>query len=338
MRRDITFFRFTLTVLTMITLSSCAKTSTVGSTEDLMPMRFGVAGISTRAVINGANDLQQNGQAFQVWGTYAKTVGSGTSGQNFTVFDGTKVTFNGAEWTYGDPQYWFPGFTYTFRALYPSDVANVTSGKDNFKIENFDATLGTDLLLAAPEPISCGVDQKMEKVALRFGHLLSRIAFVGRSDEKHLGKGRHIIIDEARLYGLHTTGNWSGVTVEAGTWTTGSVITNAGTTPYVISKTTYPDGLPLTPEGVSLFANELFIPQQLNNCVLTITFHYNVGEPKSFTREVRLADVSTQWEAGKSYRYPFTIDEHIFFETPLLVPWEYAPVHNTDFNIDHLQD
>lgn len=302
-----------------------------GTTDRIM--HFSVSKVVSKAVVTD-DVFQREGTVFKVWGICRAISGSVATTK---VFDGTEVTYNGTDWQYNDLQYWLPGFVYTFRAFYPKEVTANFDG-NNLSVAGFNSASGIDLLLASPASVNCLPDKKMEPVQLNFRHLLSRVTFVGRSDEKNLGQGRLIVIDEARLYGLHTTGDWSGSTTGAGTWATGLAMVNRSNTPYLIDGKTYPDGLTLTPEGASLFGNELFIPQSLNDCILEIKFHYNVGEPKTFTRNVRLSAVSERWEAGKSYRYPFTIDEHIFFDPPKLIPWEYAPVHNTDFNIDHLQD
>lgn len=339
MRKELTLWRFALAVLSVSICGGCAKTTTDGAEEDLVPMRFSVSGIATRAAVNGASDLQQKGKAFDVWGTYTRTAsGGGTTGQTFKVFDATQVTYDGTAWTYGDPQYWFPGFTYNFRALYPSGTKGVTFDGSSLKIQNFDATQSTDLLLAAPAAIECRVNPTMNAVKLTFTHLLSRVVFVGRSDETHLGKGRQIVIDEAKLYGLSTTGSWSGenfTTATPGTWTPGALAGNANT-PYSIDKSTHGEGLTLPTDGTNIFANELFIPQKLTtNCILEITFHYNVeiGTAQSFKATVNLSTLTPKWEAGKSYRYPFTVSNHIFFEKPTIDQWQDAPVNDQAFNI-----
>lgn len=328
MRKEITLYRFALAMLSVALCGGCAKTTTDEDTENLMPMRFGLSEISTRAAISGVSDLQQEGQAFSVWGTYARTSGNTTTGQTFTVFDGTPVTYKSTAWTYDNPQYWFPGFTYNFRALYPSSVQNVTFDGSALQINNFDGTQSIDLLAASPAPIPCRVNQTMGKVQLTFRHLLSRVAFIGKSDPTLLGDGRQIVIEEAVLSGVYKTGNWSGATFDAntsGTWTpTGAPQT------YTVTDIT------LATDGTNLFSDELFIPQDLTNAELTIKFHYNVknGTAKTFTSTTQLSTLLPKWEAGKSYRYPFTIGSHIFFTKPTIDKWVYAPINNTnDFNI-----
>lgn len=85
-------------------------------------MRFGIPDLESRAAFTAA-DLQQTGAAFRVWGTYHKS-GPSAPVAAATVFDGTVVTRDDAGlWNYDETQYWFPGFTYHFRALFPADFA-----------------------------------------------------------------------------------------------------------------------------------------------------------------------------------------------------------------------
>lgn len=325
-----------LSALAANLVCSCSQTISSRDEEETneRAMQFHVANNATKAVVS--EDLfRQKGTTFGVWGTYKAITGSNIISK---LFDGTEVRYNGTAWEYDDLQYWLPGFTYNFRAVYPKETAAVFED-GIMSIAGFDATSGTDLLLAAPAPINCLSYKKMPPVSFTFRHLLSRVVFVGRSDEKLLGKGRRIVVEEAKLYGIHTGGNWSEANASA-PWTVTSTAVTSENTPYLINQTSYPDGLTLTPEGTDLFTHELFIPQDLTAAKLTIKFHYNVenGTAKTFTTTTDLSTLLPKWEAGKSYRYPFAIGSHIFFETPKLESWEYAPVNGTDFNIDHLQD
>lgn len=311
------------TTIGLILIASCTKNEISDDKHNDMPMRFRVSTAASKAIVS--NDVfLQPGTTFKVWGNYHTSNGTSYS----TVFDGTQMTYNGCEWTYDDPQYWFPGCTYAFRAVYPSEVSQVSLKNDHFKIENFDATKAFDLLLAEPDAIHCGVNQTMPPVALNFRHLLSRVAFIGKSDPTLLGDGRQIVIEEAVLSGVYKTGNWSGATFDANTsdtWTPTGAPQN-----YTVTNIT------LATDGTNLFTDELFIPQDLTNAELTIKFHYNVknGTAKTFTSTTQLSTLLPKWEAGKSYRYPFTIGSHIFFTKPTIDKWVYAPINNTnDFNI-----
>lgn len=338
MRKELYFCRLLPFAAIVMLACGCSDTSSAeggAEQDDAMRMRFGTARVDTRAVV-GTAELQVAGSAFSVWGTYR----NGTS-DPVTVFDGTRVTSDGAKWTYDVPQYWFPTFTYDFRALYPADLpagvsVRFASDEARLSVENFDALSGIDLLAASPAAVTCVPGKTMGPVNLDFRHLLSRVTFVGRSDEQHLGTGRRVVIDRAVLYGIRTTGSWSGASftgTASGAWTPTGPVLGADADLYSAAS------VELAVDGTKLFPDDrtLFIPQDLSEAVLEVTFHYNYTDadsPLQFTSRVALSTVSERWEAGKSYRYPFSIESHIFFETPTVEPWQYAPVNGPDFNVD----
>ncbi|MDE5730712.1 MAG: fimbrillin family protein [Alistipes sp.] len=306
--------------------------------EEARMVRFGTTRVDTRGVTGNA-ELQAAGSAFSVWGTCRKS-GSST----IPVFDGTRVTCDGnGQWSYDEPQYWFPTFTYDFRALHPADLpadASVAFAEEEARlsVSGFDAAAGIDLLAAVPASVTCVPDRTMGPVNLEFRHLLARVAFVGRSDEQHLGTGRRIVIDRAVLYGMRTRGDWAEepfTDLKPGTWTPTGEPVAAADSRYTAA------ALELATDGTNLFPGDdrmFFIPQELTDeVVLEITYHYNysdAAQPLQFTGRVALGSVSERWEAGKSYRYPFTISDRIFFETPTVEEWQYAPINGSDFNVD----
>ena len=235
-------FRHTLTLmLAAVSFWGCSDTSVSGDDAELSPMRFSTTSLTSRAVTTNESFLQ-TGNKFKVWGSYKSRTDA--SFKPTEVFDGVDVTrtLEGA-WSYDEPRYWLPGFRYDFRAIHPVDIAdNVTytigesgNGTPTFTIADYDVRQGHDILYAAPAPINA-ISGPMSPVALNFKHILSRVTFVGRSDEQHLGEGRRIIIDAARLYGIRTAGTWNGQTSDdtsLGSWTpTGELLGEASTVYY----------------------------------------------------------------------------------------------------------
>lgn len=315
----------------------CTDDRTLPTKDDALMVRFGQTRVNTRGLVGNA-ELQAAGSSFLVWGTCRKDYGTPT-----VVFDGTTVTSDGKQWSYDDPQYWFPTYTYDFRALYPADLPQgvsvaFASGESRIGIAGFDAGSGIDLLAAAPASVTCVPDRTMGPVNLEFRHLLTRVVFVGRSDEQHLGTGRRIVVDRAVLFGMRTQGSWTSEPFTdrtPGQWTPSGAPVTADDSGYTAA------GLELATEGTGLFSGDdrmFFIPQELtDDVVLEITYHYNYSDTdrsQQFTSRVSLGSVSERWEAGKSYRYPFTIRDHIFFEPPTVEEWQYAPINGSDFNVD----
>lgn len=318
-------------------VSGCADDGPDRAGDDARMVRFGTPSVNTRGVV-GNDELRASGSAFLVWGSCRKG-----DAAPIPVFDATKVTSDGRQWSYDEPQYWFPTFAYDFRALYPAALpqgASVAFDRERslLSVAGFDASSGVDLLAAAPASLTCVPDRKMGTVNLEFRHLLARVVFVGSSDEQHLGTGRRIVIDRAVLYGMRTQGDWSGgafADPAPGAWTPTGDPVAADDSRYTAA------GIELATDGTNLFPGEermFFIPQELTDgVVLEITYHYNysdAGQPLQFTSRVSLGSVSERWEAGKSYRYPFTVSDHLFFETPTVEEWRYAPINGSDFNVD----
>lgn len=308
----------------------------------------------TRAIINNLTDLETDGNTYAVWGHCKKNTGSGSTER---LFNQEPIVYNAdtRKWNYTtEERYWGIGNTYHFHALYPmpdkltGTVAynSTQPASGALSITGFDVVSPNnlqekvDLLYASNTSINVNTDSDIPQngVSLGFNHLLSRVAFVGRSDEKDLGTGRRVIIDSATLYGIHTTGNWSSETVTdntpSGLWTpTGNALIQSNNVYHFSS----PEPLPIT-GGISIFeGKELFLPQSLENAVLEITYHYNytnANEPLQSTGIVHLHELTKKWEPGKSYRYPFTVSNHIFFQTPTVEEWKQAPVNGSDFNVD----
>lgn len=338
-------FRHTLTLmLAAVSFWGCSDTTSIsGDDVEQSPMRFStITSLNSRAVTTNESFLQA-GNTFRVWGSYSSR--TNVAFKPTEVFGGVDVkrTTDGA-WSYDNPRYWLPGFRYDFRAIHPATLADhVTyhigeSGNDTptFTLTDYDVRQGHDILYAAPAPVNAA-NGPMPAVALDFKHILSRVTFVGRSDEQHLGTGRRVIIDSARLYGIYTTGNWNGQTsadASLGSWTsTGQLLGE-------VSNDYYATSVELKTDGTNLFTDEsalFFLPQSLENAVLAITYHYNYSDadqPLQFNGSVRLSELTEKWESGKSYRYPFTISNHIFFQTPTVEEWKQAPINSPDFNVD----
>ncbi len=327
--------RFLPLLAVVLLAGGCSDDHADQTEDDARMVRFGTTRVNTRGVTGNA-ELQAAGSAFGVWGTCRK---SGSA--PMPVFDATTVTCDGnGQWSYDDPQYWLPAFTYDFRALHPADLpqgASAAGSGTQLNVTGFDAASGVDLLAAAPASIACNGFGAMAPVNLEFRHLLARVTFVGRSDEQYLGTGRRIVIDRAVLYGMRTQGSWSSEPFTAqkpGAWTpTGDPVASADSGYTTAAFDLATDGTNLFPGDERMF----FIPQELTGVKLEITYHYNysdTGQPLRFTSSVELGSVSERWEAGKSYRYPFTISDHIFFETPTVEEWQYAPINGPDFNVD----
>lgn len=296
-------------------------------------MQFGVKVSDSRAPVTNSDFLKEN-SVFAVFGSYVNTA---TPGARTIEFDGTEVTYKSGVWTYDDARYWFPGHTYDFTAVYPATLnASVDDASGKVKVVDFKAD-GTDVL-AATHHRDC-VAGAQDKVAFDFRHLLSRVTFKGRSDDRYLGadgkpdaNARKIKVLSFKVSGISDTGTWDGTNFAAdgsnlGGWTRGEQ-TATYTAPIDAN------GLELGNDPVDIFGSNdviLAIPQAFTALKVDITYVFTEGTQGEQTATSTL---SGTWLPGKSYSYNFALNTHIFFDIPVVEDWTTAPVNNPDLNID----
>ena len=260
--------------------------------------------IGTKAPVESKDDIK----SFSVWGWYADADTNPS-----VVFDNTKVYEKDAAWTYDGLQFWQSGKTYDFYALYP-DTATLTtpqSGKKaaesaaydaagNLTITGFDSTSGHDLMTASSIGMS---GSNPQPVAFTFSHELALVSFVGQSE------GSNAQIISIKFSGVKNIGNYNASLSPE--WTVSGN--------HVYEEASFE--LPSVPTDI--FGEIMVIPQSVNDDYkLTIEYEYKGIEGTSQTKEISLPDSVTKWEAGKSYRYTFTIvGDYILFSTPEVNAW-----------------
>ena len=337
----------TLGIGFMAVLAGCASTSEEPESPTArQAMRFGVKIDESRAIVSNAT-LNADGASFSVWSTFSRN-DEEQSVAPLLLFDGETVTRSGGTWSYANTQYWFPKFDYQFQAIYPAGMEGVNTSFDtntgNLSLKNFDTTKGTDLMAAATT-VSAAETEKYENpdvtpapVNMEFKHLLSRITFSGHSDENLHGTGRKLIVTEVKVGGFRTTGDVELSTnadgIQSATWTLSEPDENSVVT------LTPTDGIELSYEGTDLFTGDnaiLVAPQSIPaNAYIEITYKYNLEAEYIHKAKANLrVSGLTRWEAGKSYRYPFTFNDAVFFDLPTVDPWSSSPINGRPgFNVD----
>lgn len=242
------------------------------------------------------------------------------------------VTRQGDAWTYPVTAYWQKGYTYSFLSLYPSGVANVTENisetaegnvEHYLTIDNYTVNGNDDLMMGMNHGIEVSDEMPSPtSVDVQFQHLLSQVDFVVKADAETVELVGAVKVTSAKLYGTHTTGDYSGKTftttgADKGTWTlTGNVTT-------VDNPTASIETLAVDVAGKQLFDKSfiLFPAKEPAKVVLTYTIG-NGGEELTYEQDLSLL-TPLGWEAGKSYRYTITIvdKEHILFGVPTVQPW-----------------
>lgn len=297
-----------LSLLLLLTVASCTSTLSDEPTTDARAISF-MPTAETRAAVTGTS--LPDGSSFSVWGWYGT---KGTITNN--VFDGETVTKSGGAWTYGGgSRYWIAGNTYNFYAVYPSSGNNAgyeSASYDkggNLTITNFDCTEGVDLMTASQG--GCVADEMIANgtpVAFTFQHLLARVNIMGHSE------GGKANITSASLTNVAIEGDYKGQQWQ---------ISESNDEYPIVSNFE----LPATPTDIS--GDLLLLPQNVSGIELRIEYQYPgiVSEGQSISKEATYSlPVSIQnWEAGKSYKYSFTlIGDYIIFDVPQVNEWNDA--------------
>lgn len=266
----------------------------------------------TRTVVDGS--ALPSGSSFSVWGWYG--IGSAI---DKNVFNGNIVTESDGTWGYtGGTQYWIPGMTYNFYGVYPAaaDVKASVTNAGTITVTDFDCsatgTNAVDLMTATATGLS---GDEASIVAMKFGHLLAKIEFVGKSE------GGNATVNKLVLSNISTQGTYVSSSIPL--WS------NLESKDITIDSST-----DLTPDGVSVSGDMLLIPQTLTVPQLTVTYSTDTetGRTETYTLPV---DVVSSWVAGQSYRYTFTVTGggYIIFDVPTVNKWGSATGGNITIDV-----
>lgn len=284
-------------------LGACSS-SDEPAADPSVPVGFSVQ-TETRAAVTGTT--LPDGSLFKVWGGY--------DGNN--VFDGREVTKTASGCTYTGTEYWVPGKTYNFHAVYPAELpagAKLTvAGDGTVSVSNFDCSAtgdaAVDLMTAsAPDIDADKIIASQNPVELTFSHLLSHISFV--FDNKLTGYAAEVT-DISFL--IRVKGDYS--STEPSPWTN---LFQGAITLYPAAD---PAAAPLTVANkLSVTsAPALVIPQSNTgvNVTFTVTIREIIDEATGSTMTVvkrftsPLATTDGEWEMGQRYEYKATLTDEL---------------------------
>ena len=272
---------------------------TVGEVGDGMTEgAIGFTSGMTKAAVTDVSEMEN----IRVWGTYTK---DGSSADVFGTA-GQEVHYVGGAWTYSPVRYWVLGAEYAFHAVYPAEVTGVMVGNGGIVIKGFDATQGHDLMAATAKGIRYDEVSAIQPVALNFKHLLARVNIVGVVT----GGGR-LNVKKITFSGMPKEGNYSN-----GKW-------EIGGSEGVVAK----ENIILnSAAGTDIFGDMLMIPQAVEGFGVSITYTKNEETEEQQVSYPLPAGEVVEWEAGRSYRYTFTVDVagNIIFMKPVVTDWNTA--------------
>lgn len=295
-------------VLALLLTAACTD-STAGTEEPLPADETQAIAFSTPQTRAEMTDPAKM-NAFKVWAW--KSNASTTSEEVFNAKPVTRQT--DGSWRYDGIKFWEAGCTYDFYALYPDDLTGATvANNGTVTITGFDSSQGTDLM-TEHKPVVYAENDKNPPgaVVFSFDHLLARVSIVGVSE------GSSATITSIKLTNVKHIGNYDSSSSQK--W-------------ELINETTVFEGkeslfggkesfvLPAYPTDI--FGSLLLIPQAASGIRLTIAYQYP-GIDNS-QKEATLTLPTTTWEAGKSYRYTFTLSgDYILFDAPQVNEWNEA--------------
>lgn len=283
-------------------LGACSS-SDEPAADPSVPVGFSVQ-TETRAAVTG-NTLP-DGSLFKVWGGY--------DGNN--VFDGREVTKTASGCTYTGTEYWVPGKTYNFHAVYPAELpaeATLVDGDGTVSVSNFDCSAtgdeAVDLMTAsAPDIEADKIIASQNPVELTFSHLLSHISFV--FDNQLTGYAAEVTDIS---FSIQVKGDYNSST-EPSPWTN---LTLGAITLYPAAD---PEAAPLkVANGSSVTSDPALVIPQGNTEVdvtFTVTIREIINEAGSTMTVVKrftspLATTDGEWEMGQRYEYKATLTDKL---------------------------
>lgn len=298
--------KFYARIVPLVFVLGACSSSDEPAADPSVPVGFSVQ-TETRAAVTGTT--LPDGSLFKVWGGY--------NGNN--VFDGREVTKTASGCTYTGMEYWVPGKTYNFHAVYPAELpaeATLTvAGDGTVSVSNFDCSAtgdaAVDLMTAsAPDIEADEIIASQNPVELTFSHLLSHISFV--FDNQLTG---YVAEVTDISFSIQVKGNYNSST-EPSPWT--NLRCPGAITLYPAAD---PAAAPLTVANKLSVTSDpaLVIPQSNTgvNVTFTVTIREIIDEDTGSTMTVvkrftsPLATTDGKWEMGQRYEYKATLTDEL---------------------------
>lgn len=204
-----------------------------------------------------------------------------------------------------DVEYWLPGATYWFKAVYPKTIGSVEYASQSspiLKIKDFDINSQTDLLVAEAGPLTVdpvlGAPESGSVVSLQFKHLLANVSVMVKSEISDV-KVKTITFANVANKGNLNENNWS---------------SNEETTltkSMEVSLDKDADFVDVTDGGF------LVIPQDIDGSKQKLY----IETSHKIYNDITIPKIT--WKSGKRYAYTLIIkQENIVFNEPTVEEWD----------------
>lgn len=249
----------------------------------------------TRAVAD-ADNLKEG---FKVYAFVQGNVGSTSFAKDVEYYETQGV------WAFTSPEYWIPGATYWFKAVYPKTIGSVEYASQSspiLKIKDFDINSQTDLLVAEAGPLTVdpvlGAPESGSVVSLQFKHLLANVSVMVKSEISDV-KVKTITFANVANKGNLNENNWS---------------SNEETTltkSMEVSLDKDADFVDVTDGGF------LVIPQDIDGGKQKLY----IETSHKIYNDITIPKIT--WKSGKRYAYTLIIkQENIVFNEPTVEEWD----------------
>lgn len=198
-------FRTTYLALLLIAGLSCNNDPMPDAPKGKYPILFRCSD-ETRAVAT-VKSMKDDENGFDV---YAYIVGSTGATDSFK----RNVKWDGSAWSYTNTEYWIPGATYWFKAVYPKGIATVDNDDSNqaVTITGYDISNQDDILVAETEGLKATPEDQAPTtgsvVSLQFKHILANVTIKIKTEIDGVTINS-ITISDIADYGTYEESQWS---------------------------------------------------------------------------------------------------------------------------------
>lgn len=255
----------------------------------------------TRAVAT-VGSMQSDTNGFDVYAFFTNNAINASQSFNKTV----KYDDASGKWLYSGLEYWIPGATYYFKAVYPTTIdyaVDNSSTTQSLTITGYDITKQYDILVAETSRDGLLVNANGEPtsgsiVNLNFQHLLANVSVMVKSEIND------VIVKSVSFENIANKGN-----LNENDWSSNeeTTLTKSMEVPLVKDA----DFVDVTDGGF------LVIPQQIDGK----SQYINIETTHKIYNDIIIPKIT--WENGMKYTYTLTIkQDNIVFNDPSVEEWD----------------
>ena len=325
-------FRTTYLALLLIAALSCNNDPMPDAPKGKYPILFRCSD-ETRAVAT-VESMKSDTNGFDVYAHFETN-----TNEKVRFEKNVKWNENEGMWLYEDIEYWIPGATYWFKAVYPHGIATVDNDESfSIKLSVAETPSEIDYLIAENGPIT-SVEGYSTPVDLQFNHVLTSVGLnIWREGGKH--QNDQMRIKTVTLGNILKGGTYS---TDTNLWSYNNdilkvekVYENFSDTDNIGAAVLDNGTLETGGEPASPFGQMMLLPQTLDANSVSLKIVYQLKRQNAADwEEAELETVlpSITWSAGQRYTYNVVLssvtDITIYYIQTKVDPWGTPQVGGT---------